>query len=90
MAVLIVSTHDGNTPKPYIVNKLVGQKGYGLATYSNRILLSNGKLGWKYTQLVYDKQIAAFKSRKYAREQGEYLLGNDVVGTHKDTHIWYN
>lgn len=90
MAVLIVSTHDGKTPRPYIVNKIKGEKGYALATYSNRILLSNGKLGWKYNQLVFDKQIAKFKSRRYAREQGEYLLGNDVVGTHKDAFIWYN
>jgi hypothetical protein len=70
---LTVSTHDGSVPAPYIVNKL--NRGYGVAYYSHKVILTNGKRGWQYQQLAYDGVIAEFKTRKAARSQGDYMIG---------------
>ena len=70
---LTVSTHDGSVPAPYIVNKL--NRGYGVAYYSHKVILTNGKFGWQYQQLAYDGVAAEFKTRKAARSQGDYMIG---------------
>ena len=70
---LTVSTHDGSVPAPYIVTRQ--KPGYGVAYYSHKVILSNGKRGWQYRHLSFDGEVAVYPTRKKAREQGDYMMG---------------
>ena len=74
---LTVSTHDNSVPGPYIITRQ--KPGFGIATYSHKVILSNGLMGWKYKHLTYDGEVAVYCNRKKATEAARYLVG-----------LWYN